>query len=256
MSPITQPSFDEKGLFLAPQDTQESYNERCLAYYSDREGNEQARERVKQLYNFDPCWVEILYSNKDLRLWEGGCTWLDSPPQIQLRTHFKTHDTLFGIYPKEEILVHEYVHAARAHLHSVRFEECFAYLPSLSRKSGSLRAFLGPLFQTPQETFFFISTIALFILSLFSDFWPWIAGCITLLLLFFFTRLGATWWRFWQCKKNLTPITHHPLALMVRLTDDEIELFSTLSSDKINHWITEQKQTNYRLQILSLYILD
>src|SRR5262249_40760305 len=100
------------------------------------------------------------------------------------------------------------------------------------------RAFLGPLFDKPWQVIF--SFICLVTFPLFG----------LLVLSFFFGRLVLKWKTLYRCKSNLEPVTKAPLELMVRLTDSEIELFSTLLPDEIFIYINEKAKTHFRWQLL------
>lgn len=233
--------WDKRGFFIAPGEAVECYEKRIQALGASEAVTPSI---LRQVYGVDPSWVRVEYAKKGLYPWEAGCTWYDDVPWIQLHKSFLTSDKRFGIYSKEEVLAHEYVHAVRAPLESSRFEELSAYLLSYYAKKGPLtlfRAFLGPLFDRPWQV------ITAFVCFLFA---PLIGllflGCC-------FARLLYTWRQWFLCKKHLLPITDAPLKLMVRLSDQEIVLFSKLSTKQIAAYIAEQ--TDFRWTILQQHLL-
>ena len=58
-------------------------------------------------------------------------------------------------------------------------------------------------------------------------------------------RLVQRWKRWYSCMKKLS------LPLMVRLTDEEIELFSTLCPKEIALWIEKERENSFRWRLLS-----
>jgi hypothetical protein len=196
-----------------------------------------------------PTWIEVVYKDEGLFFWEGGCMWYseekNEPPTIQLRSHFITKKRLYFLYSKEEILAHEALHAIRASLGSHRFEEHFAYLTSTSQ----FRRFLGPLFTEPKEARYLLIT------SLLSFFTCLVSPVLSLLMVgivFFalFGRLIRNWHLFFSCKRKLSFFTDKPLALMLRLTDEEILFFATHNKEQCRDWIQAQKKQNFRWQSL------
>lgn len=224
-------------------------------------------EQIAHLYDIAPSWVPVEYSNKGLRLWEAGCTWYGEDaatlPLIQLAEAFKEKKRYLGLYQKDEVLAHEYVHAVRAGLGSMAFEELFSYLVSFSFAKGGVsrlihgfRVLFGPVFERTWEPLLLISLILLVIL-LQVVLEPVIAlatipiGVATIGLgLFFLGRLCLRWWQWLLCKRHLDRLlARSSLPLMVRLTDEEIVLFSQLQPAEIAEWIIEQGP-NFRWQLL------
>lgn len=274
MSPITQIrstllDWSAQGLFVAPDDSLERYVERAhlLLKASGAQGTEAARAIVRACYEADPLWVEVIFSDKDLALWEAGCTWCgvrcDEPPQIHLRSAFEKKKRFLWLYDRDEILAHEYVHAIRSPLDSTVFEEFFAYYTSIYSGRGYVhyfRALLGPLFGHPREPLFLIASLgALNLLLLlqmwfFDDAFFWEAvSLIVAIPLLFVGRLALRWRSLYRCKKRLEAMVGgRALALMVRLTDEEILLFSKLSVAQIKAWIAEKMESSFRWELYNL----
>jgi len=265
MSPTTQVSSkhleaNRQGIFALPEDTTDSYAERIERYVLQEEVSQHLapREVVRRLYGVDPSWVPVVYSKQGLYPWEAGCTWygesLADPPSIQLAPHFQKASTYFGCYHRDEVLAHEYVHAVRAPLGSQSFEEIFAYYVSHDFAKRRLRTFLGPLFEKPSESLFLVVLLSLFVIISLME----LEGFILFTALFtggtlayFFGRLVLRWRQWWRCRRRLEPLAGQAtLALMLRLSDEEVVRFSQLTSQKIAEWITDQKQNNFRWQLL------
>lgn len=271
MSPITQTrstllDLNAQGLFIAPGETEERYIERAgrLVKVAPAEGTEVARAVVKECYEADPSWVEVVFSDKGLALWEGGCMWHadGEPPQIQLRSAFQKKKRFLLLYDRDEILAHEYVHAMRSPLDSTTFEEFFAYYTSLYFGHGwlrYLRAFLGPLFQGPREPLFLIVSLtglnvllAAQMCFLDDSFFGAVLGLIAAIPLFFMGRLAMRWRLLYRCKRRLEAVVGgHALALMVRLSDEEIMLFGRLTALQLKAWIAEKKERFFRWELYS-----
>jgi hypothetical protein len=236
--------WDKQGLFIAPHESAVDYEARIQALFKHLDpavSSASSPEVLQRVFGVDPSWVRVEYSKKGLYPWEAGCTWYDTVPWIQLHPCFLTSQYRFGIYSKEEVLAHEYVHVVRAPLESDRFEEFFAYLISYYAKPGivtSLRTFLGPLFDKPWQVIVaFVSFLA----------FP-IAGLLVVACLF--ARLLYCWRQFFLCKKQLQSITDTPLQLMLRLNDSEIVRFSKMSKDEITAYIAEKGEVDFRWQLL------
>jgi hypothetical protein len=275
MSPTTPVSsssleWNRKGFFALPEDTSESYEARARLCLEQVGGEPYSIPK----YDLEPFWVPVEYSNDGLRLWEAACTWYgetdDIPPAIQLAKRFQSSSTYLGIYKKEEVLAHEYVHACRANLGSSSFEEIFSYLLSLDYAKGffskAMRGFrvaLGPLFERTWEPFILIFLVFSLFVLIVGDaiedsynaallrlcFVPvaLLAGMGTL---FLGARLILRWWQWWRCKWRLDAfLGASSLPLMVRLIDEEIIQFSKLCPEEIGEWIGAQG-ANFRWQLL------
>jgi hypothetical protein len=265
-----------------PEDSAETYAERAdrLLLQGQTSGNDGARDVVKRYYDVDPAWVPVTYAGKGLYPWEAGCTWYaenaNDSPSIQLTTRFQHAQDYLCLYQKDEVLAHEYVHAVRAPLGSAIFEEIFSYLISLNFSRGLFgralqlfRTFFGPIFEQPSESLFFVSAFSLFLVvtisALFSSSYEGTLVSICLVSTgilcavtsaYFLGRLLVRWWQWWRCKVHLQAIAgNDTLALMLRLCDEEIVLFSHLKIEEIIDWIGDQKEMNFRWQLLaSAYI--
>lgn len=282
-SPATQVNtkfveWNAQGLLALPEDSEESYSERVqrLILQDDEGLHKEAREVLKHTYDVDPTWVPVTYASKGLYPWEAGCTWygqnVEDPPLIQLSSHFADSQTYLGIYQRDEVLAHEYVHAVRAPLGSSIFEEIFSYLVSLDFSRGLLsrsmrlfRALFGPIFETPKESLLFVLAFMLLLAVALSEAFSttytssMVSPCLTCLFFFcmavtayFVARLILRWWQWWRCKVHLEPIFgKNTLSLMLRLSDEEILLFSRYSTKEISNWMGVQQESNFRWRLLN-----
>lgn len=235
--------WERRGFLIRPHETREQYIRRLKEVV---EAPSCPTPEVLRQYGLDPGWVPVVYSDDTIYPWEAACAWQEgSRITIQLRKCFETENSYLHFYKKEEILAHEYVHAARFPLHSAKFEEFFAYF--LSRSFGShLRAFLGPFFSKPADTVVFFLMCLTPLASLYF-------ATSTFLLIplfacgFFGLRLTYTWGIFSRCMQKVG------LPLMVRLSDEEIEIFARLTKPEIEAWIQAEKTRSWRWQILGVY---
>jgi len=206
-----------KGLIPGPQETLPAFLHRVQDVSS---------QPTIVLENMQIDWVPIIYDNKRLRLWEGGCSWIGQDNvQIQLREAFKTKNTLYYLYSKQELLQHEAIHAIRLKFQEPRFEEMLAYYKSPSK----LRAKLGPIFRSPKESLLCMMLVAVL---------PFFPLAVLPVLM---TCIWGAWYRLSKCRRildttynKLSGLTDQsPFCWLCALTDAEIDLFSKLSSQDI-----------------------
>ena len=180
---------------------------------------------------------------RSLSFWEGACTWIwKDEVQVQLRKRLKKFNRFFFLYSKEELLMHEAVHACRMKFLNSEFEEILAYQTS----NVSFRKYLGPLFQSPKET---LLTILFFLLGLICCFYSLFFGIILIFLLpsYYFFRLKKAFYYFNKAKKKIYNMTGFPpLWILLRLSDKEIKMFGTQTELELNQYITKQRMINLR----------
>ncbi|MDR3624589.1 MAG: hypothetical protein P4L16_05570 [Chlamydiales bacterium] len=219
------------------------------------EGNsfEEALTITEQLYDIRPDWLPAFYSNKGLMFFEGGATWItkEGLPLIHLRSSFKKKKCLLGIYHEKELLAHEMIHATRSAFSEPIFEEFFAYKTS----NKSYRAFLGTLLRSPMEAYLFLGTLWLSCIFLFFGFLePMLLplGLVSFALIRSIKCKNA----YNKAKMALMQIFKEEKtvnAILFRLTDKEILLFSKISSTKILSYII--KEPSLRWQIMRAFYL-
>ena len=220
-----------------------------------------SKEFDKELYRktgFTLDWVPVIYSNKDLALWHGGCAWIFQKESgnvkgafFQLRRPFSMKEKVFG-YTKEEILMHESVHVARMEFEEPQFEEFLAYRTSKSR----LRRYLGPIISKSHEViFFFLALLLPFLLFPFLppnlDFFPfWIPFLVTL---YGFLRLILRHAKLHRCLIKISAAmgsNEKANHVLYRLTDNEIKKFGKLPLDKLKAFIYSDRTETLRQRVL------
>ena len=240
--------YNLRGLFPLPEEPEEYYLTRCMAI---KKGEDHCPAIVEALYCCKPDWVRIEYSDDNLLLWEAGATFYDEEKglsHIQLRRAFLQKESYLGLYSRLEVLAHEYIHAIRFPLQSEKYEEFFAYFIAASFGS-KFRAFWGPLFTKPIDAvLFFIASLIPFG-ALFTDSVDPFFFLIPLLTLFTFfsLRLCFRWRRWRSCKEKVG------LPLMIRLTDQEIDLFSQLKTAEIEAFIETESALQFRWKLLESF---
>ncbi len=214
-----------------------------------------------------PKWILLTYSNQGLSPWQGAVMWvLEAPnkekiPMIQLRKGFKKGRVLF--YSRDEVLMHETLHAIRIGFNEPRFEEVFAYFHSKSK----WRRFFGPLFRKPSHALFFISLIMISLLvqtsSLFfltSPILPYLK-VFTLLPLIDLTLRSAILIKDQRLLKKalrklekLFPNQKEVFSIAIRLKDAEIQKFATESIGELLSYIEKEVPKSIRWrQILAQF---
>ena len=235
--------WDQRGLFIRSGEDEESYLARVSTMPCTKA---LCSPKLLELYGFSPDWVEVSYSDRGIHFWEAGCSWIDervNPPAIgiQLRNHFATHDLLYNLYSKEEVLLHEYVHAARFLLCDSKYDEHFCYYTSYSK--GFLRTFralVGPLFQNWYEVAVLLIVLLLpaFAVALsYEALVPLLFGLQGVVMSLLVGRLIWRWKTWFSCKKRLSWFSKKPLHLMIRLTDAELEKIASLSKEQLSRWL-------------------
>lgn len=222
-----------------------------------------ALQKVKQLYEIAPHWIPLFFSNEHLTFWHGGSAWIfqqdESSPIsafFQLRRQFKNSDTYLGIYKREEIIVHELCHVGRMAFEEPKFEEIIAWQSS----SSGWRRWLGPIIQSSWESALFVLILlgivmldvaalywqddTLYQISMWAKLLP--VGLVGLAL----GRLWSRQTQFSTCLRHLQETVQDPQkarAILYRLTDQEILLFSRLKPADIKLYSQSQNSLRWRL---------
>ena len=247
--------WNSRGLIVGPEESEKSFFSRCQAA--------QALESsvpftlAKKMFDIDPDWITVKYSNKKLRFWEGGCTWIDPHEVIlQLNKIFKKKEKYLGLYTREELITHELVHVARLAFEEPVFEEILAYHTSKSH----FRRFFGPIFRTSKESrLLLIALLLCFGATLFSFFQVTAYFMLTGLVGISIFRLIRSQWIFSRARKKLTQLIgkKNALPVMIRLTDREITRFSKKTKQEILALVHKMRKTQLRWkQIYYAYFDD
>jgi hypothetical protein len=200
-----------------------------------------------------PDWASVHFHNKGLFPWQGGCTLIDRKVIIQLRKEFKNRKKYLS-YEREEILIHESIHALRMAFNEPIFEEILAYKTS----SSKFRRYFGPIFRTSRESVIFLSFLILLNSLIFLyPITAWVFSLLTGCIGYGLYRLSKFQNIYNRCLKKLTALLQEKTdakSLMISLTDDEIILFSKLTINEIREFIQNGANNSLRWkQLESVY---
>lgn len=254
-------AYNQQGLLPGPNENENEFLQRVRLFTDQRYQVDRpcmdSLKKAKELYDIEPDWVQIEYTNLGLRFWEAAQ--VESGPKyfkFQLRKSFLNQPKYLGLYCKKEILAHEFAHVGRMAYPASRYEEVFAF-----ESSQKLRKVLGPLFSTPNESF---TLVILTIMSMLSDFvlgsllYAYIAfkTLPVLYLGFLGLRLLFSRRHYKKTQKKLGLVLQNPKQVryvMYRLTDAEILHFSKSRLSGIKKYIHEQKDLRWRLIHLAYF---
>jgi hypothetical protein len=231
--------LNKRGIFPGPSESQTGFQNRlsCLA------GCKVQSYPAKNIFDSVPDWVEVRTGSKGLMTWEGAALWIDEGADGQRSCFIQLKNScLSRLYPRDEVIAHEMVHAMRMHFDEERFEEILAYRTSTMR----FRRYFGPLFSHPWEAKgFLLMTLASWVfygmdigggLALFSP---------LVLLGWGMFRLVRSQRVFGRALSHLEEAIVHKgkaLAVALRLSDSEIALFAKIGPQEIACF-AEQKST-------------
>lgn len=223
---------------------------------------------TKPLFDIAPEWMPIIFGNEQMPPWHGGCAWIfqleDSTPtaaMLQLRKQFQYSERYLGIYNRTEIISHELAHVGRMLFQEPRFEEIIAYRTSKS----TLRRWLGPIVESSNESLLFVLMLGLVIMADIAliatgqhvayQWAMWLKVIPVSLIGYGLFRVGYKQHQFKQCLKNLEELYQNvevAQAVIYRLTDDEIVLFSQSSLDEIKAYISDHQATSFRWRLITI----
>lgn len=280
--------FNQQGIIPGPTESEESFLKRtdyclqlqALCYKGDifpgcESGSDSAawlstaHQITKPLFDIEPTWLPVAFSNYGLHPWHAGCAWifqeLDTTPTgaiMQLRTTFKHKDKYLGLYSRDELIAHEMSHVGRMMYTEPKFEEVLAYRTSHS----CFRRWLGPIVQKSWESLVFMSLmIFLLLFDLFlivsgeMETFPILLGAKLLpviLIAAVMVRNSINQHIFQDCLVKLTTICSDQQianAIIYRLTDKEIILFSKSTPEQILSYA--QSQTSLRWRLITIAYL-
>jgi hypothetical protein len=246
-------ALNQRGLFAGPHEAEADFFERVK--------NLEVLPSVR-LEQFDafPDWIEMKVGSEGLSFWEGAATWVEENSlgvrscQIQVK-----HSFLTQLYPMQELVEHEMVHAMRLMFDEERFEEILAYQTSKNR----FRRYFGPLFSSPKAAKQLISSIFLswgiyvaevvFDFPVFEEFIFFAPAFVLgayLLKLVKSQRVFATALR--QLAKVVSKGAS-PLFVLLRLTDKEIEQFAKSTPEEIAAFAKGQQSLRWKQICLSYF---
>lgn len=215
----------------------------------------EAMAQTNLLYDIQPSWVPIAFSNDRLAPWHGGCAWIfqmDNSPTtalLQLRKNFATAKRFLGIYNRKELVVHELSHVGRMTFEEPKFEEIIAYR---SAHTG-FRRYFGPIIQSAWESLMFLIVLAFsFAIDLYMiaadkpdpyHLSTWVKLGPLILIIVACLRLWKRQTVFERCLTRLKKGFNNEKianAVLYRLTDNEIEKFSRWSFEEIIQYAKKQ----------------
>lgn len=275
-------SLFQEGYIPGPNESEEAFLKR-IAYNRtlhkeldpEFEQSDRAKELLLESFNvtnrvfgFSLKETPILFSNKKLGLFHGGCAWIFQKEEggpigafFQLRRHFKDHEFFLKIYSRKEILAHEAFHAARMAFEEPRYEEILAYRSSAS----PFRRKWGALFRSSKELLIILITKKLFLVlilvpiflsvSTLPEIYLHVAIFILLLLIPTALALRLTWARNRLDKvfKNLQKLTNSGEKadhIVTCLTDDEIDRYALLSEEEVHGVIASRAAHSLRERLI------
>lgn len=226
-------------------------------------------KKIKTLFDVSPSWVPVIFNNYQLMPWHGGSAWIFQEKEelptsafLQLRQVFEKQPTYLKMYHLDELMAHEMAHVGRMMFQEPKFEELIAYQTSKS----SFRRFFGAIVQSSTESFLFMLSIMLvlffdvfFLMFDYSQafYFSLVLKLVPVALIIY--GIARVWQRHQQFKKatkhlmTLTRNKEMASAVIYRLQDSEIELFSRASQEEILSYI--ENQTSLRWQVIKLAYL-
>ncbi len=254
-------SLSQRGIFPGPSESSIAFFSRADSLSAKEiTGYSGSMTLMNKIYSTSPDWIETIVSSKGLSPWEGAAVWIEEKPevgrtcQIQIKNSF-----LARLYPQDEVVAHEMVHAMRLMFDENHFEEILAYRTSKNR----FRRYFGPLFSSPKESKFFL----ILLLGSWLCYWAEIIFDLNLggewILALPMLALGFGVFRLWRSQrifsaalrnlKNAIDQSANPLAAALRLTDNEIEQFAKSSPQEIQAFAAQQKEQDVRWKQIFLH---
>ena len=243
--------LNRRGLIPGPEESEAAFFARCRR--AAHLPSPPASSLAQHLFDIAPDWVEINYTAKGLRFWEGACTWIEEN-QITLQLHpaFLKKMTYWR-YGREEVIAHELVHVVRGAFEEPVFEEILAYRTS----SSPVRRFWGPILRSANESL--IGVLSLMACTVAAFFEPLYLAAMTGTV----GLLGGGIIRLVRTQRTFTSALHKIAelfgdekahAVMIRLTDREIIRFSKMEVEAIAAYAVKMAKIHIRWkQIMAAY---
>jgi hypothetical protein len=242
-------SWGLRGIFPGPSESSEAFLLRADSLIPKLNADHYpSLSLLKQTFNTSPDWIEVVTDSKGLSFWEGAATWIEETADGKRSCRIQLKDSFLSrLYPKEEVIAHEMVHAMRLMFDEGRFEEILAYQTSKNR----FRRYFGPLFTNPTESkLFLLALLTSWILYWAEIFFDFNLGGSFILLL---PLLALGWgvFRLIRSQRIFSAALRHlaiaaPLAIALRLTDTELELFAKSTPEEIRAFAHSQKEQSLR----------
>lgn len=254
-------AYNQKGLLPGPKETEGEFLDRVNRFLNSSyvldDVCPESLQNAKDLYDIEPNWVQIEYTNVGLRFWEAAQVESDTKYfKFQLRKSFLHQSHYLGMYSKKEIITHEFSHVGRMAFPPSSYEEVFAF-----ESSKKMRRWLGPIFSKPNESFTLIIMTSISILSDFllgQNAWAYLFFK-TLPLLYLMglgLRLIATRLHYKRAANKLERLLKNPQKaryVLYRLTEEEIKRFSRWRLKSIQKYVKKQKELRWRVIQLAYF---
>ena len=243
--------YNKRGIFPFPGEKKEDFLKKISKISLSNKKEPTSFSKLKNLFDIEPNWAQIQYTNKGLKFWEAALLEVgEEGYNLKINKIFEKKSRYLGLYQKEEVINHELCHLGRMHFDEPRYEELLAY-----QTSNPFRKIVGPLFESPKESLFlmiFLLCSFLADLSLSTNILLTLAlkkipllylGCLAL-------RLNRRYSKFNRCKGKLKKILNNPekaLFVMYRMRDQEIDLFSKMKIEEIKEYILKQSELRWEI---------
>lgn len=253
---------NKMGIFPYPGEEKENFLQRIQNFYLENKNLVKSKfsfKKLEDLFDIAPDWAQFQYTNRGLRFWEAALLEVKNHTYtLKLKKVFEKKNKYLGLYHKDELIAHECCHLGRLFFNEPKYEEIFAY-----HTSKGLRRYIGPLFSTSFESLILMCLLPISILSdfmLFLPNWSWflLKGAPLFYLSFLGIRLFSRYDRFNKCKKKIKKIVKDlskVLAVMYRLSDNEIYYFSQCSIDEMMQYINQQSEIRWEI-IRTAYLIS
>ena len=209
-----------------------------------------AQKKFFHFFHTVPCWVVPSLGKKGLTPWEMAACWQYSNGRSDLIAKPKILD--LPEEERKEILFHELMHASRARIQSLCFEEILAYEAMRQEKTSpfaSIRGVLSRLFVAPSDvSFALIWHLILLLLSLLNVF----SFSTYFLLIFFFwgALAGRACWLFRIWKKAFKAIEkafpEKGWRFLLRASDSDVFWLASLPPQEVFDSIMEKASYDWR----------
>jgi hypothetical protein len=218
---------------------------------------------TQKLFGIAPTWVPLIFSNRRISYWHGGCAWIfqltpETPTAafLQLRKAFMLSKRYIRLYDRDELIAHELAHVGRMKFTEPKFEEVLAYRTAKT----ALRRWFGPIIQSPAELLLFLFTLCVAIggdlyllfgnnksVDIASILWLKTPPIALILL-------GGirAWWRQKQLRRCLEKLKtllnneEHANAVLYRLQDNEIIDFGKMAPEALQDYVERQGSRSLR----------
>lgn len=243
--------YNKQGIFPFPGERQEDFLKKVSKISLSSKKVPTSFSKLKNLFDIEPAWAQIQYTNKGLKFWEAALLEVgDSSYQLKISKAFEKKSIYMGLYHKEEVLNHELCHLGRMYFNEPKYEEILAY-----QTSSFFRKLIGPLFESPLESLVLMLFLScsflgdLFFLSN-SFVYAFLKAIPLFYLSYLALRLTNRYLKFNRCKKKLKSIVKHPayvLYVIYRMSDQEIEFFSKKTTNQIKKYILNQRELRWEI---------